>query len=91
MQRMGIVPPAAPVSSASKGIYDALFVGNLTPSHVAALDKLFPIWAFFSLTYVWYKLKAIAVLALSPMVVPKAVAAGCSCRVAGMQEAALIV
>ena len=49
------------------------------------------IWVFFPLTYVWYKLKAIAVLALSPMVVPKAVAAGCSCRVAGMQEAALIV
>jgi hypothetical protein len=41
MQRMGIVPPAAPVSSASKGTYDAIFTGNLTPSHVAALDELF--------------------------------------------------
>ena len=42
MQRMGIAPPAAPMSSASKGAYDAIFAGNLTSSHVAALDELFP-------------------------------------------------
>jgi hypothetical protein len=42
VQRMGIVPPAAPVSSASEGAYDAIFAWNLTLSHVAALDELFP-------------------------------------------------
>jgi hypothetical protein len=42
MQRLGIVPLIARVSSASKGAYDAIFTGNLTPSHVAALNKLFP-------------------------------------------------
>ena len=42
MQRMGFAPPAVPVSSASKGTYEALFARNLTPSHVAALDELFP-------------------------------------------------
>jgi hypothetical protein len=42
MQKMGIAPSAAPVSSMSKGTYDAIFVGNLTSSHVAALDELFP-------------------------------------------------
>jgi hypothetical protein len=26
----------------SKQTYDALFAGSLTPSHVAALDELFP-------------------------------------------------
>jgi hypothetical protein len=41
MQKMGIAPPAALVSSASKGTYDILFIGNLKPSHVAALDELF--------------------------------------------------
>jgi len=29
-KKMGIVPPIAPVSSAPKGAYDAIFVGNLT-------------------------------------------------------------
>jgi hypothetical protein len=43
MQRMGIVPLIAPVLSASKGTYDAIFGGNLTPSHVAALNELFPV------------------------------------------------
>ena len=43
MQRMGIVLPAPPVSSVSKETYDAIFAGNLTPSHVAALDELFPV------------------------------------------------
>jgi len=42
MQKMGIVPLAALVPSVSKGTYDAIFAGNLTPSHVATLDKLFP-------------------------------------------------
>jgi hypothetical protein len=42
VQKMGIVPSAALVSSASKGKYNAIFVGNLTPSHVTALDELFP-------------------------------------------------
>jgi hypothetical protein len=41
MQRMGIAPPAAPVSSASKGAYNAIFTGNLTSSQVEALDELF--------------------------------------------------
>jgi hypothetical protein len=41
MQKMGIVPPVAPVSSVSKGIYDAIFGGNLMLSHVVALDELF--------------------------------------------------
>jgi hypothetical protein len=39
---MGIRPPAAPVSFASKGTYNAIFAGNLTPSHVVALGELFP-------------------------------------------------
>ena len=43
MQKMGIVPPIGPVSSVSKGTYDAIFAGNLTLSHVAALDELFPV------------------------------------------------
>ena len=43
MKRMGIAPPLAPVSSASKGAYDAIFVGNLTSSQVEALDELFPV------------------------------------------------
>jgi ribosomal protein S6 len=43
VHKMGIARLAAPVSSVSKGIYDAIFVGNLTPSHVAALDELFPV------------------------------------------------
>jgi hypothetical protein len=42
MQKMDIAPLAAPVSSASKGTYDAIFAGNLMPNHVAALDELFP-------------------------------------------------
>jgi hypothetical protein len=42
MQRMGIAPPAALVSSTSKGAYDAIFTRNLTSSQVEALDKLFP-------------------------------------------------
>ena len=42
VQKIGIVSPAALVSSTSKGTYDAIFAGNLTPSHVAALDELFP-------------------------------------------------
>jgi hypothetical protein len=42
MQKMGIAPPAALVSSASKGTYNAIFTGNLKPSHVAAPDELFP-------------------------------------------------
>jgi hypothetical protein len=42
MKRMGILPPPTPVLSASKQTYDALFIGNLTPSHVVALDELFP-------------------------------------------------
>ena len=41
MKRMGIAPLAAPVSSASKGAYDAIFPGNLTSSQVEALDELF--------------------------------------------------
>jgi hypothetical protein len=41
MKRMGIQPPAIPVSSVSKQTYDTLFVGNLTPSHVTVLDELF--------------------------------------------------
>jgi len=41
MKRMGIAPLAAPVSSASKGAYDAIFLGNLTSSQVEALDELF--------------------------------------------------
>jgi hypothetical protein len=42
MQRMGIASSAAPVSSACKGAYDAIFTGNLTSSQVKALDELFP-------------------------------------------------
>jgi hypothetical protein len=42
MKKMSIVPPAAPVSSVSKGAYDAIFVGNLKSSQVAAFDELFP-------------------------------------------------
>jgi hypothetical protein len=41
VQKMDIVPLAALVSSASKGTCNAIFTGNLTPSHVAALDELF--------------------------------------------------
>jgi hypothetical protein len=41
MKKMGIVPLTAPFSSASKRSYDAIFAGNLTPSHVATLDELF--------------------------------------------------
>jgi hypothetical protein len=43
VKRMGIQLPAAPVSSVSKQTYDALFARNLMPSHVVALDKLFPV------------------------------------------------
>jgi hypothetical protein len=42
IQKMGIVPPATLVSSASKGTYDDIFSGNLTPSDVAVLDELLP-------------------------------------------------
>jgi hypothetical protein len=42
MQRMGIAPPAAPVSTTSKATYDAIFTGNLSSSQVEALDELFP-------------------------------------------------
>ena len=41
MKKMGIMPPAAPVLSASKRAYNAIFAANLTPSHVIALDELF--------------------------------------------------
>jgi len=41
LKKMDIVPPTAPVSSVSKGAYDAVFVGNLTSSQVAAFDELF--------------------------------------------------
>lgn len=41
MKKMGIVLPVAPVSSASKRAYDAIFAG-LMPSHVTTLDELFP-------------------------------------------------
>jgi hypothetical protein len=41
MQRMSIAPPAAPVSTASKATYDAVFSGNLSSSQVEALDELF--------------------------------------------------
>jgi hypothetical protein len=42
MQRMGIAPPAALVSTASMATYDAAFTGNLSSSKVEALDELFP-------------------------------------------------
>ena len=42
MQNICITPPIVLVSSASKRTYDDLFAGNLTLSHVAALDELFP-------------------------------------------------
>ena len=42
MKKMGVAPPVAPVSSVYKLAYDAIFVGNLTSSHVATLDELFP-------------------------------------------------
>ena len=41
MQRMGTLSQVIPTSSASKRAYDAIFIGNLTSSQVAALDKLF--------------------------------------------------
>lgn len=41
MQKMGIAPPTTLVSFASKRSYDAIFTGNLTLSHMAALDELF--------------------------------------------------
>ena len=41
IKRMGITLPPAPVSSASKGAYNAIFAGNLTTSQVEALDELF--------------------------------------------------
>jgi hypothetical protein len=41
MKRMDILPPPTPVSSVSTQTYDTLFVENLTPSHVVALDELF--------------------------------------------------
>jgi hypothetical protein len=41
-QRLGIVPPAATVSPAPKGILDALRSGILSSSLVEALDALFP-------------------------------------------------
>jgi hypothetical protein len=43
MKRMCIAPPKAPVSSASKGAYKAIFEGNLTSSQVEALDELFSV------------------------------------------------
>lgn len=42
MKKMGILAPAAPASSASKRAYDAVFARNLSPSHITALDELFP-------------------------------------------------
>jgi hypothetical protein len=41
-KKMGIVLPAAPVSSAFKGAYDAIFAGKLMSSQVAAFDELSP-------------------------------------------------
>ena len=42
MKKMGILPPAALVSSAAKGAFDAYFTGNLSSDQVEALDELFP-------------------------------------------------
>ena len=42
MQRMGIAPPAAPISSAPKGLLDTLRSDTLSLGHVEALDMLFP-------------------------------------------------
>jgi hypothetical protein len=42
MRKMGILAPAAPVSSAAKGAFDAYFIGNLSPYQVEALDERFP-------------------------------------------------
>jgi hypothetical protein len=41
-QRLGVVPPVAPASPASKVTFDAIRTGNLTSSQVDALDALFP-------------------------------------------------
>jgi hypothetical protein len=40
--RMGIKPPAAPVSPAPKSLHEAILNGNLTSSQIDALDGYFP-------------------------------------------------
>jgi hypothetical protein len=40
--RMGIEPPAAPVSPAPKSLREAILPGNLTSSQINALDGYFP-------------------------------------------------
>jgi hypothetical protein len=40
--RMGIEPPAAPISPASKSLCEAILTGNLTSSQIDALDRFFP-------------------------------------------------
>jgi hypothetical protein len=42
MQRMGVPPPPAPVTPASKRAFKAVFIGNLTETQITALDELFP-------------------------------------------------
>lgn len=42
MRRMGVMPPAAPPSSAAKHSNKAYFQGPLAPDQVEALDALFP-------------------------------------------------
>ena len=42
MQRMGVPPPPAPVTPASKRALEAIFTDNLTETQIVALDELFP-------------------------------------------------
>jgi len=42
MQKMGVQPPRAPVTTASKKAYQAIFTGELSDTQVEAFDEMFP-------------------------------------------------
>jgi len=41
LKKMGVPPPPAPTTPASKRTYDAIISGNLSETQIAALDELF--------------------------------------------------
>jgi hypothetical protein len=42
MQKMAVQPPRAPVTTASKKAYQAIFTGELSDTQVEAFDEMFP-------------------------------------------------
>jgi hypothetical protein len=42
MKKMGVAPPQAPPSSATKKLFDSLFVSKLFENDITAFDDMFP-------------------------------------------------